>query len=213
MIICPRSAGEDRNLTITIYPSDAGVNCEKGVDTGITLTTNTIPRGHTCIGVEAIFGGDDRVGFLNDTSSSSLYDSDDDTSDLNPPGIHWYITSAAGPSAYDSAKNWSNIWFKQMNDSDKNREEGEVGRWVVTAYGNAQCERVNSTEFPWHITSCQTPGSCESSPYSVKGIKIYGLEQYDYDSYQTWAEIDAAPGLMPRASIALAFASLAFLLM
>lgn len=206
---------DSRNLTIALYPSEQQGSCEMSGSGGITLTTETIPRHHTCIDVEAIFGGDDRVGFLNDTLADRKMGEDGDTTGLDPEGIHWYISSEDGPSAYDSSKNWSSIWFRQLNDTDNGRGEGKVGRWFITTYANSECIRANSSEFPWFTASCQTPenGTCEQSPYSIKSIKINRLEKYDYDSCPTWAELDVALTLVPRASVALVTALAAVLLM
>ncbi|KAG7143387.1 hypothetical protein HYQ45_000351 [Verticillium longisporum] len=194
------------NFTFTLYPSDAGDSCEGGGQGGITLTTETIPRHETCIDIEEIFGGNERMGFLNDTFSERVtYPNYVDVDKLPPPGIEWYITSDS--IDYDPAKNWSVIWFEQRNQSsDGKSEEGKDGRWVLDTYGgNNDCQRDDVIEFPWYETSCQTgeTGRCEFVPHSIKSIKLRPFFHYDFGDCQTWAKYGAAATLVPRVSAAI----------
>ncbi|KAM0270909.1 hypothetical protein ACHAQH_009246 [Verticillium albo-atrum] len=213
LVIAPFSAlaqswDSNTNFTIKLYPSDAEDKCLEGATGGITLTTETVPRSLTCIDVEKIFVGGQRVGFLNDSTSHMVsYGDHVDVDKLPPPGIDWYISSDS--SEYDSSKNWTNIWFEQRNQtSDGESEEGEDGRWVVTTWANNKCERLNVSEDPWLETSCQTSedGQCESVPYSIKGIGIRPYLNHDFDDCQIWAETGEATSMAPRVSVVLIIA-------
>ncbi|KAM0327395.1 hypothetical protein ACHAQA_005681 [Verticillium albo-atrum] len=213
LFVLAQSWDTNTNLTIKLYPSDAEAKCGEGATGGITLTTETVPREPVCIDVEKIFGGDQRVGFLNDSYSHTVTYADNvDIDKLPPPGIHWYISSDS--IDYDSSKNWTNLWFEQRNQtSDGESEEGEDGRWAITTWTNNECLKVNSTEYPWFESSCQTSedGRCESLPYTIRSIEIRALFTSEFGDCQTWAEVGASSRVLPQVSVVLA-AAVAFLL-
>lgn len=162
-----------------------------------------MPRDFTCVDIAAIFRSGNRSGFINDTTPHSTQFEENEAS-LPPPGVAWHIL---GDSAdYRPDVNWTNIWFEQRNKtSDGESQEGEDGRWVLDTYANTGCVRINTTEFPWYETSCQTgeDGQCESTPYSIRSIALRPFMPYEFDDCQTWAEVGAAPGLVPSVVAAL----------
>lgn len=215
------STSIDTNLTVKLYPSDEGDECQASASGGLSFTTRDVPSDDfVCIDIEQMFRPDRYYGSDNDTSRSGNssdfehYEKCDDRYCADPPGIDFHILDDSGD--YDSGKNWSNLWFKQINESMYGGpQEGEDGRFIINTYANKGCIRVNSTEEPWYKSSCQTGngGQCESTPYSIRSIEVRYFLEHDFGDCQTWAKIGAASGLTTRAPAALVVVLAFFLLL
>ena len=169
------------------------------------MTTSTVPSGATCFNVSDLFSPQKQhntTGFQN--SSQPIH------GDPLPNGVSWLIRNK---DHYDPMANYSNVWFRQVNESGT-RHEGEAASWVFYTYAFPDCqqqhrdgpgEHTDPEDSPWFETSCQTSdkGQCRLTPNPIMSFYINKASDYNagHGGCERWAYMGAAtsktPGKIP----------------
>jgi len=193
------------NLTINFYPDSKQKACEGGVATdAVTLTTGSVPRAYTCFNITDLFSSGKTVGFQDDTYGDQQSESSNvhqDADSTPPKGVAYLLKGLEG---YKEGTNYTNIWYKNVNDTGT-IDEGETSRWVIHTYAFNNCEQVGGDDFetedyPWFDASCQTSsdGQCRALAQPIKSFAIGPATEYGGGgSCAVWAELGAAQRLVP----------------
>ena len=187
-------------MTISFFDIGKQEQCESGdVKNAITLTANTIPTEYTCFNVSDIFSSNASTGFQNDTYGDSLRGAPE------PRGVFYLLKNM---DAYDKDANYTNIWWKNVNDTG-DIGDGDSSRWVIHTYAFDDCEQVGLHDeeydyYPWYTASCQTgsDGKCQMAPKAIKSFAIASAYKYEGDGdCSAWAKLSVAPRLGQQASM------------
>lgn len=172
------------NLTVSFYPDSDETSCKANDTTSsILFTTATIPHEGFCYNISTLFTQPSSFGFRNGSSRPGLFPPPMRRRDRDQPdsGMYWRLENQAN---YDSAANYSHIWFRQHNLSG---EAGGPAPWLFSVFPEEDCH-AREEEEPFYVTTCATEdgGTCRTVPYGVKSFRVFTGALVNEDKCAEW---------------------------